>query len=270
MIIAASFDINNPESWINRALSYGDGLFETMRCNRHGIPLLDFHLQRLAQGLKKLGLDAFDGSLIKPALDVHLATRQEAIVKLLVFRAQQKRTYQPLTNEIDWLITSEALSLKQNDQPLKIKCSEHKLSHQPLLAGTKHLSRLEQVVLASELNDHEGFDDLLIADVNNNVIETTHQNIVMIKNNQLFTPKLNMAGVDGVALQWLKSKHEIICQNIKLEDVGSYDCIMTCNSVRGFRLVGSIMKIEKQCISFVTKHAIHDKITRQWDTLFNS
>ncbi len=270
MIIAASFDINNPELWINRGLSYGDGLFETMCFNGHGIPLLDFHLKRLNKGLKKLQLDIFDGKVIESFVETQLVNQQQMVIKLTVFRTNQKRTYQPLSSGIEWLLTAEKLSLEKSDQPLKIKCSERKIAHQPLLAGMKHLSRLEQVVMASELNDHNDVDDLLITDVNNDIIETTYQNIILVKENQLFTPQLNMAGVEGVALQWLKINHEVNCEQINVEDIGSYECMMTCNSIRGFSSVDSLLTIEKQCISFGTKHVIRDKITRQWDTLFNS
>ena len=139
-----------------------------------------------------------------------------------------------------------------------------------MLAGIKHLSRLEQVMLASELNEYETIDDLLVIDVKKRIIETSHQNLVLIKNNQLFTPKLNKSGVKGVALQWLKAHHKVQTQHIKVQSLKNYDAMMVCNSIRGFRLVDAIEPGRKQCISFGTRHDIHDKISSQWDALFKS
>lgn len=270
MIVAASFDIYNPEQWINRALSYGDGLFETMRLNKSRIPLLDFHLKRLAKGLGKLELNGFDRSNIEKALAKKNSVSQNAILKLVVFRANQARTYTPLTAEIEWLLTLEELPQTSAVTPLRIMLSEKSISRQPMLAGIKHLSRLEQVMLARDLNHHQGFDDLLIVDDKNRIIETSYQNVVLIKNGGLFTPKLDKSGVKGVALQWLKDTHEVSAQHIKVDDINEYDCMMVCNSIRGFRLVASIERYGKQCIWFGTKHDIHDKIAARWDILFKS
>ena len=111
MIVAASFDTNNPELWVNRGLSYGDGLFETMRLSKNKIPLLDFHLKRLRKDLEKLQLKDFNRANIEESLascighgdNQHIG--DSAVLKLLVFRASQARTYTPLTQDIEWLLT---------------------------------------------------------------------------------------------------------------------------------------------------------------------
>ena len=41
----------------DRGLQYGDGLFETMRVRRRRIRLLELHLERLAEGCRRLGID---------------------------------------------------------------------------------------------------------------------------------------------------------------------------------------------------------------------
>jgi len=270
MIIAASFDVKNPELWVNRGLSYGDGLFETMRLAQNRIPLLAYHLKRLAKGLNQLQLNGFDRLIIDNVLLNKPESDQQAVVKLLVFRANQARTYTPLTRDVEWLITLEELPQTQVINPLKMTVSAQAISQQPLLAGIKHLSRLEQVMLAAELNQLKKIDDLLLVDAKSRVIESSYQNVVMIKDQQLFTPKLNKSGVKGVALQWLKNNYVVKVKHIKVEDLNVYDGMMVCNSIRGFRMVALIEQSKKQCISFGTKHHIHDKITAQWNKLFDS
>ena len=270
MIAAASFDVNNPELWVNRGLAYGDGLFETMRFNLRTIPLLDFHLERLNKGLNKLQLNTFDKKIIEEVLaEVSLKTEQ-AIIKLFVFRANQIRSYTPFTHDIEWLLTVDVMSKMHESKTLSLMVSNQVISAQPMLAGLKHLSRLEQVIMASELNNYKGISDLLVIDGNNHVIETTHQNVVMIKQGQLYSPQLENSGVSGVALQWLKSHYKVNVEHIKVENLNDYDGIMVCNSIRGFRWVSSIEQVEKQCISFGTKQGIHDKISAQWEALFKS
>ena len=276
MIVAASFDTNNPELWVNRGLSYGDGLFETMRLSKNKIPLLDFHLKRLRKDLEKLQLKDFNRANIEESLascighgdNQHIG--DSAVLKLLVFRASQARTYTPLTQDIEWLLTLDDRPQIIRQKSLRLVLAKQKISHQPLLAGIKHISRLEQVMLAAELNQHQNIDDLLFVDKKNHIIETTYQNVVLIKNNQLLTPKLNRAGVKGVALQWLKTKHHVQARHIGVEELSDCDGMMVCNSIRGFRLVNSIELPRKQCISFGTSQHIHDKINHQWDVLFNS
>jgi len=245
MILAASFSVSNPELWVNRGLSYGDGLFETMCLIQNRIPLLDFHLKRLAKDLKKLQLNDFDPKNIEQALIDISAANEKAILKLMVFRSNQVRTYRPLTRNIDWVLTLEKMPEVQTKKPLKLMLSKQKISAQPILAGMKHLSRLEQVMLSNELNEHSGFDDLLIMDRENRIIETTYQNIVMIKDGCLYSPKLDQSGVKGVALTWLHANYEVHARHINIKDINEYEGMMICNSIRGFGLVASLDQVGK-------------------------
>ncbi len=276
MIIAASFDTSDPELWVNRGLAYGDGVFETMRFTGSEIPLIAFHLARLSDSLSRLQLRAFERShldhcIANLALDLKpQSAMAAAIIKLMVFRGQQSRTYTPLTPEIDWLITAEPLTVTSSNEALKLALSEQYMATQPLLAGIKHLSRLEQVMLAVDLNQQKGIDDLLFVDAQGRLIETIQQNIVLLQGNQLKTPKLSGSGVEGVALQWLKANHAVTSCHLTVNDLSASDGLLVGNSVRGFRLVESIRLGTNDCISFGTSHRIHDKILAQWEALFKA
>lgn len=266
MIVAASFDIKDPENWNNRALQYGDGVFETMRFHRTDIPLWEFHQKRLKQGLDRLNLSAPDLSEILTVIKQQCISKNQfdCVVKLVVFRTHQARSYQAKVNTVEWFVTTDAIKQQNQSGQMVLAVADIKLSKQTLLAGIKHLNRLEQVLIANELNQNSEVDDLLVLDQDNHVVETSYQNIVLIKNNQLYTPKIKHCGVKGVALKWLKQNFEVKAKNIKFKDIQSFDGLMVCNSIRGFRLVSELVSVE----SFVTSHPVHDKIAQQWKHMF--
>ncbi len=273
MIIAASFSLDNAEMLNNRGLQYGDGLFESMRMCAGQIPLFDLHMERLAKGLKKLQLKPISRNTIEQSIEhacgVHLAAN--CVLKLVVFRAAQNRGYAPMTNDVSWFIVVDNGPGEIVQQGLALALAERKLSIQPMLAGIKHLSRLEQVMIASELSKLTGVDDLLVLNHDNQVIETTYQNVVFIKHGRLFTPKLNQCGVKGVALKWLKSKYNVKSKKIHVKEVSDFEGLLVCNAIRGFRAVRSIQGLPtKEVISFSTSLPIQDKISNQWEALFNS
>ncbi len=271
MIVAASFDINQPELWLNRALQYGDGLFETMRCHDSIIPLWSFHQQRLSQGLQRLNLQEPDWLLIEQNVKKQSDKEQckSIVYKLTVFRAGEERGYQASTQKVEWILSKHSFDPENSTQLLKLGVSNIRLALQPLLAGLKHLSRLEQVLIANQLAAQTHMDDLLVLDAKGRVIETTCQNLVIIKDNQLLTPKLDHAGVQGVALKWLESQFEVVSKHLMLKDIEACDALMVCNALRGFRLVATLLT-DKHSQSFLTKHPVHDKISTQWQLIFNS
>ncbi len=266
MIVAASFDINDAEKWNNRALQYGDGVFETMRFTENDIPLWPLHQKRLNKGLLRLNLNEPNLDEIFAVIKQQCLARSQSdwVVKLIVFRTLQERSYRAKINAVEWLVSIDSVKPQQPNSTMVLAVANKKLSKQPLLAGIKHLNRLEQVLIANELNQYLAVDDLLVLDQQNHIIETTYQNIVLIKNNQLFTPKINCCGVKGVALKWLKQNFEVKTRKFKIKDINDFDALMVCNSIRGFRLVSELVSMD----SFVTSHPVHDKITQQWKQMF--
>jgi 4-amino-4-deoxychorismate lyase len=262
MILATSFDTRNESMWENRALMYGDGVFETMRCIDHKVPLWPWHLTRLQQSLDYLQIDSPDCRAIEQII-AEQTNQGQSVLRLTVFRDQQKRGYQPLSRASHWLLSHNPLQAQPQAQSLGI--ANQRLSSQPLLKGFKHLNRLPQVLIANELAGQE-VDDLLVFNQQGDVIETTCQNIIVIKNQQIFTPNMHDSGVEGVALAWLKQNLSVKTKCLQLHDLAHAEAVMTANAVHGFRPVKRI----KSITTFQINHPICDRIDTLWQQLINS
>src|ERR1700687_6010865 len=98
----------------NRSLRYGDGLFETMYWDGHQIQNLDFHLDRLFQGLAILQLDlsaGFSRELISEEIKKLCeknAKSTHARVRLNVYREDGPVLF-PAGNKPVFLIESYAI-----------------------------------------------------------------------------------------------------------------------------------------------------------------
>jgi 4-amino-4-deoxychorismate lyase len=72
------------------------------------------------------------------------------------------------------------------------------LADQPLLAGIKHLNRLEQVLARAEWSD-PAIGEGLVCDAHGNVISATAANLFAVVDGELITPAVDRCGVAGVA-----------------------------------------------------------------------
>lgn len=265
MILGASFATSDPEQWLNRALFYGDGIFETMRFAGGQIPLFKWHQQRMNGGLERLHLDQPDWPAIITAIgQMPKELVSSAVIKLVVFRKTQHRGYQPATQMSEWLLLAEPFAPDQKTT-YTLGVATGRLADQPMLAGMKHLNRLEQVMVADELNDQD-VDDLLVLNQQGNVIETTRQNLVVVKDGQLLTPDLSLCGVRGVALEWLKSQYNVSETSFEINDMLRFDEVLLGNSLHGFRPVSQIKGLD----SIGTARQVHGKISDLWNRLFKA
>ncbi len=73
-----------------------------------------------------------------------------------------------------------------------------RLAEQPLLAGIKHLNRLEQVLARAEWND-PSIAEGVMCDMHGRVISATMANLFAVIDGVLVTPALDQCGVAGVA-----------------------------------------------------------------------
>src|SRR5690606_26301131 len=202
MILASSFDLSDPTMWENRGLFYGDGIFETMRTIQGMIPLWDWHYRRLHNSLLWLKIKPPAAELLRDTICSQLPGDKSLVIRLTLFRAQQNRGYQPLTDRCHWLVT--ASEFKPQEQPKILAVADARLSPLSLLNNHTHVTSSPQVLLSEPLIHMTALDDLLVLDTQQRVIETSRQNLLLLKDNQLRSPALHDGGVNGVAIIWLR------------------------------------------------------------------
>lgn len=231
----------------NRGLAYGDGLFETMRVKSGGIPLLPFHWRRLQQGLGRLGISEPGASLQTFLLDA-CRDLEQGVLKLIVTRGQGGRGYLPPANaEPVQIVSLHPLPHYEQDHArvgIDIGISQRRLGNNPLLAGLKHLNRLEQVLVRQSLAE-AGYVEGLVLDVGDLVIEGAFSNICVITGDLIRTPALSSAGVSGVMRAWLSENvqaHGFAWQEceLRLQDVLMSEEVFLCNSINGLWPVTAI------------------------------
>ena len=224
----------------DRGLAYGDGLFETIAVRNGRAALLPHHLARLEDGLRRLAIDV-DVTQVEAELSAFAAELHTGVAKLLITRGDGLRGYaapQPsrarrilLGNPLPAYPTSNA------ESGIRLFPCATRLAEQPLLAGLKHLNRLEQVLARNEWQD-SAFAEGLMRDVSGRVVEGVFSNLFLVRDGALFTPALSRCGVAGVMraqVLALAAREGIAVQvcDIAYEELLSADEVFLCNSLYG-------------------------------------
>ena len=115
----------------------------------------------------------------------------------------------------DWLVSLFTLDQTDDndDCGVRVRLCETRLGIQPLLAGIKHLNRLEQILACAEWSDPAIREGIML-DANGQVIEGTMSNLFIVEDGVLYTPKLSLCGVSGV----LRSVVLDVAKTLKLEN----------------------------------------------------
>ena len=156
---------------------------------------------------------------------------------------------------------------KYTNNSLKLGLSNYKFSHIDILSSIKHNNRIEQSLIANQLALSKKFDDLVVLDHKNNIVETLSSNIFFVKNTQnlvVYTPDLSNTGIHGIMrsniISYLhKKKIKIIQKKISFDNADKYDFCFICNSIRGIRFVESINK-KKYRVSNILYNILKDFI----------
>lgn len=115
------------------------------------------------------------------------------------------------------------------------------LARSPLLAGLKHLNRLEQVLAADEVA-HAGAQEGLMLDTESELVTGTRGNVFLLMNGSLHTPTLEQSGVEGIMREVLLEVASalgfpVILRRLTLEDLERCEGVALTNSVRGLQVV---------------------------------
>lgn len=224
----------------DRGLAYGDGVFETIAV-KAGVPVLfDRHLQRLEGSCQRLAIP-LDPALVRMEMTDFARQLGDGVMKLLVTRGDSQRGYGPPPDTRSRRILQggplPSYPVSHAEQGVRLFPCQTRLAEQPLLAGLKHLNRLEQVLARAEWQDSEHAEGLM-RDVSGRIVEGVFSNLFMVNGERLLTADLSRCGVAGVMRAGLLDQASALgiaveIRDLHLSDLEQADEVFLCNSVYG-------------------------------------
>jgi 4-amino-4-deoxychorismate lyase len=186
----------------DRALHFGDGLFETIACRRGRPRFLTLHLERLQRGCNRLGINPGDLDEVRTEIRALAAEADNAIVKVILTRGtalargygvtgREKATR--ITFRYAWPLETPT----ESQDGIRVRTATLRLGENPALAGLKHCNRLEQVLARREWTD-PGIAESLLFSSSGRLVSGTMSNVFIVEGNGLRTPRLDLCGVAGV------------------------------------------------------------------------
>ena len=220
----------------DRATQYGDGFFTTAKVANGIIEHFALHLARIKQCAERLNFEGLEIDAISNAMHANAKALGAGVLKVLISRGSGGRGYQAPSDPTyrvhvsNFEIPSHYSDLAVNG--VVLHTLETRLGLNPLLAGLKTLNRLEQVLIKNEISA-KGYEEGLVLNLNNEVIESSVANILLLKDNKLYTPCLKLSGIQGVYLSFLKTQHTIVETHLTLAACYEADALFCCNSLMG-------------------------------------
>lgn len=185
----------------NRAFKYGDALFETLKVKSLKVYFLEDHYFRLMASMRMLRmeipmrftLEFFEKEIIRTITKNNL---ESARVRFTVFR-QDGGLYNPLTNNIDYLVEASLLNLVRKES-YTIDLFKDYYMYSGLLSSLKTTNKIINV-LASIYTSENNFDNCILVNEKKQIVEAINGNIFLVKGNLITTPPVNEGCIKGIA-----------------------------------------------------------------------
>ncbi|MES2387786.1 MAG: aminotransferase class IV [Bacteroidota bacterium] len=239
----------------NRALQYGDGVFDSMICIAGRIRFFEDHFERLSSGAAALKLvmsESFNvANIEKAALETCLANGQSnsCRVKIIAFR-KPGGLYGPVNNHFDFIITTAPFVPAADKRRFNVQFCTGAHVQFSKWSAYKTLSSLTYVMAAKE-RDELGADELILTDANGAIAECTSSNIFWMKHGVIYTPDLRTGCKEGILrknlrqyffeqhVQWL----EVFKSKVDLQEA---DAVFAANASGIF----PFLKIEERELNY--------------------
>jgi 4-amino-4-deoxychorismate lyase len=226
---------------LDRGFAYGDGVFRTLPVKK-GMPLSwRRHYRKLNDDCNALAIVCPSEDLLLSDIEHLCPDKDDCVLKIVVTRGESARGYAlpPLAqpNRIVSRSAFPSYPAQNFKEGVSLHLCRLRLSSQPLLAGIKHLNKLENVLARMEWRDPDIADGLLL-DQSGQVIECTMSNLFVRHGNRLATPDLGQCGVAGVTRDRIVELapglgYEVVTTSFDLETLLAGDEVIICNSLIG-------------------------------------
>ncbi|MFN5704304.1 MAG: aminotransferase class IV [bacterium] len=235
----------------NRALRYGDGIFETMRMLDGKVMFFKYHMDRLFKGMQALKIDyhrAFDAEFVASEI-VALARANKiyknARIRFSVFR-EDGGWYTPEKNTFNYLIEIQALNEDTYIVERGLIADVYKEVRKDFSA-LSHLKTSNSLpyVLAGVYRKENNLDECILLNSQNNIVESISSNVFLIKENKAYTPAITDGCIDGVmrkvVIELLKELNiTVVESSLPANLLEHADEIFLTNSIKGIQSVVGI------------------------------
>lgn len=234
----------------NRALKYGDALFETIKVENLNIHYLEDHYFRLMASMRMLRMEIpmnftmefFENELQKT---VEACDLKNARLRITVYR-KDGGLYYPVSNQIDFIIEASALN-NEIKKVYTLDLFKDYFIYSGLLSTVKTTNKLTNV-LASIYATENNFDNCILLNENKHVVEAINGNIFLVKGTTIKTPSISQGCVKGIVRKKLiemllkHKEYDIEETDISPFEMQKADEIFITNAIVGIQPVTSYRK----------------------------
>lgn len=247
----------------SRALSYGDGCFETLVSYKSKFLHFEDHFARLQSGLKYLDMNLdLTKDLLKSEVQKLLKKNEledeNSVIRIQCYR-EGHSGYFDISDRSGFIISNR--SIPERSESIKLKTVSIPTIPSIALERKVKLSNSINYIKAAQEAKKKGGDDALILTIDRKISETCISNIFWIKANQVFTPSVNCDLLPGVARSILiklidqDSELQLIEGAFGLEDIYSAEAVFCTNSVMEMKSVSSV-----DDHLYKTEHSVFEKL----------
>jgi len=237
-----------PLTFDNRAFMYGDAVFETMLAVRMRLPLFNRHIARLSDAARLLMFGLPKKFSIDPDIlfneIIRLLNKNKhyihARVRLHVFR-KAGGLFTPDTNEVDYLIQTEAIKLPEfNPDGLFVSIFDSYRIQPSTFTPYKLSGNFRIHILAGNARKLVKADDMLIRNTAGNFCESISSNLFFVSGKTVYTPPVSDGCVAGVVRSIMPKlceslNYNYIEQSLSDSEVPSVEEIFLTNTISGVR-----------------------------------
>ncbi|MEQ9278885.1 MAG: aminotransferase class IV [Balneola sp.] len=247
----------------SRAVSYGDGCFETFVSYKSKFLHFEDHFARLQSGLEylEMNLDLTKGQIkseVQKLLEENVIEDEDSVVRIQCYR-EGSSGYFDISDRSGFIISNHPIP--KRPESLNLKTVSIPAIPSIALERKVKLSNSINYIKAAQEAKKKGGDDALMFTIDKNISETTISNIFWIKGSQVFTPSVNCDLLPGVTRSILielinqASELELVEGEFKLEEVYIAESVFCTNSVMEIKPTSKI-----DDFSYKTDHSIVEKL----------
>lgn len=239
----------------NRALNYGDGVFETIRYSFNRLNFWEDHYFRLMASMRLLRMEIpqqFSPEYLEEQLrscaEANGLSEKAARLKLLVFRKSGGK-YTPETNDVDFLITAEPIDHNEyrlNEDGLSIDLYKDFYIQPSLLSNLKQIGSAIYTI-ASVFRKENDLDECVLLNDRKEVVEAISSNLFILKGKEVYTAPLSSGCLKGVMRKQVleilpKLGYEVKEEAFSPFELQRADEVFLTNAIKGVQWVESYRK----------------------------